>query len=28
VQVEQTLTRIEQQRNELLRRVAATQPRP
>ncbi len=28
VQVEQTLTRIEQQRSELLRRVAATQPRP
>jgi hypothetical protein len=28
VQVEQTLTRIEQQRNELLRRVSATQPRP
>jgi hypothetical protein len=28
VQVEQTLTRIEQQRNELLRRVASTQPRP
>ncbi len=28
VQVEQTLTRIERQRNELLRRVAATQPRP
>ena len=28
VQVEQTLTRIEQQRTELLRRVSATQPRP
>jgi hypothetical protein len=28
VQVEQALTRIEQQRNELLRRVSATQPRP
>ena len=28
VQVEQTLTRIEQQRSELLRRVSATQPRP
>lgn len=27
-QMEQTLTRIEQQRNELLRRVASTQPRP
>ena len=28
VQVEQTLQRIEQQRGDLLRRVAATQPRP
>ena len=28
VQMEQTLTRIEQQRNELLRRVGSTQPRP
>lgn len=28
VQMEQTLTRIEQQRSELLRRVASTQPRP
>ena len=28
VQMEQTLQRIEQQRSDLLRRVASTQPRP